>query len=288
LRLDNLKYIWEFIKRLFSEQEDVTVFVLYDDNPDPASRFKITRFDVIAVLSVVVAASICLSVIAFFITPLSSMYQQQVDEQFRDEVVAINERVLALQDSLNAREIQLEDLKNFVRSVPDTTFDVEVYTGTEVSMNSRISFSGQSDVSPAQMLTRNHIMTSSRIERTEEFPSFFPVEGQLTQEFSSELGHFGIDIAARENSEFKVIADGSVMNTKWTINYGNIIYVQHEGGIVSVYKHAARLFKEPGDYVLKGDVIGLVGDRGLLSTGSHLHIEIWKDGMPQNPLIFLN
>ena len=57
--------------------------------------------------------------------------------------------------------------------------------------------------------------------------------------------------------------------------------------MMSVYKHGARLLKNQGDFVLQGDILGLVGDRGILSSGSHLHLELWKDGTPQNPLMLL-
>jgi murein DD-endopeptidase MepM/ murein hydrolase activator NlpD len=64
--------------------------------------------------------------------------------------------------------------------------------------------------------------------------------------------------------------------------------LQHSGGVTSVYKHGSSLLKQQGDYVLKGDVLGTVADTGVLSSGSHLHLEIWKNGIPQNPVMYLN
>ncbi len=71
------------------------------------------------------------------------------------------------------------------------------------------------------------------------------------------------------------------------MNYGYVIHIQHENGIVSIYKHASSLSKNIGDIVLKGDIVGTVGNAGTQSTGPHLHIEIWRNGVPQNPLMYL-
>lgn len=281
--------MWDFLRKIFSEKEgEVTVIVLDENDPDASNTYKLTSFDVIKTGIIVAVLTIVFTVTIFFITPLSSIYQQQVDDRFRDEVIAINQRVEALQDSLYAREVQLNDLKNFLRTVPDTTFMVnsDLIDYSQPSGQSS-GWQGPVSVSSFNMLNENDIISSSRLSQTPDFPSFYPIEGTLTQEFSTENGHFGIDLAAKNNTEFRSIADGTVVNTGWTINYGYVIYVQHSDGIMSVYKHGARLLKEQGDVVLKGDLLGLVGNSGILSSGSHLHLEIWKNGVPQNPLMYL-
>lgn len=281
--------MWDFLKKLLSEDDgEVTVVVLDENDPDVSSTFRVKSREFILIGIAVIILSVVLTIGVFFATPLSSIYQQQIDDRFRDEVIAINERVRALQDSLAAREVQLNDLKNFVRNVPDTTFQIDPMFDAGMPAGMHAGFREPFSVHAFDMLTRNDVMRGETRERSPDFPSRFPVEGALTQGFSSRVGHYGVDIAARENSEFRSVADGTVINAGWTINYGNVMYVQHGDGMMSIYKHAARLYKEPGDIVLKGDILGIVGDRGLLSTGSHLHLEIWKDGAPKNPLMYLN
>lgn len=280
--------MWKFLRKIFSEKEgEVTVVVLDETDPNSSSTFKLKSFDVIKIAAIVAVISIVLAIGIFFITPLSSIYQDQVDEQFRDQVIAINQRVEALQDSLYAREVQLNDLKQFIRTVPDTNFAAsQSFTGEEEESQGS-SWSDPVMVPTFEMLNQNEIISSSRLADASDFPSFYPIEGSLTQEFSSEEEHYGIDLAANRNTEFRTIADGTVVNTGWTINYGYVIYVQHSNGIMSVYKHGAKLLKEQGDVVLKGDLLGLIGNSGVLSSGSHLHLEIWKNGVPQNPLMYL-
>lgn len=280
--------MWNFLKKIFSEKDgEVTVVVLDETDPDASNTYKLKSFDMIKMLVIVAILSVIFTIAIFFITPLSSIYQQQVDERFRDEVIAINDRVEALQDSLYAREVQLNDLKNFLRTVPDTNFAVSrTYAGSD-DPGDQSRWQDPVSVPTFNMLNENEIISSSLLSNPPDFPSFYPVEGMLTQEFSTENGHYGIDLAAKSNTEFRSVADGTVVNTGWTINYGYVIYVQHSDGIMSVYKHGARLLKEQGDVVLKGDLLGLIGNSGVLSSGSHLHLEIWKNGVPQNPLMYL-
>lgn len=281
--------MWNFLKRLFSESDgDVTVVVLDENDPDLASTFKLRSRDAIIVIVIIFSGALLFSAALFYLTPLSAIYQQRVDDQFRDQVIAINDRVMALQDSLIAREIQLDDLKSFVRSVPDTTFDVDdrIILGFESS--NRNFFIPSDNIYSYNMLTRHEVMNILKTDRSDDFPSFLPLTGPISQRFATDMGHFGIDIAAPENSEFRVIADGSVLSAVWTVNYGYVITVQHSDGITSIYKHGSILYKEKGDFVLKGDLLGRIGDRGVTSTGSHLHLEIWKNGVPQDPLLYLN
>ncbi len=280
--------MWQFLKKILSEKEgDVTVVVLDENDPDAAKTFKLKAFDVILLLVSITTAAIIFTIAIFYITPLSSIYQQRLDDRFRDQVIEISERVNALQDSLYAREVQLNDLKSFVRTVPDTLFDVEQRPMLNYMYDDRSFFSDGGSANTYEMLTRHEIMSSSRLERESEFPAPFPVSGSISQRFSVDIGHYGIDIAADTNSEFRSVADGVVVSAIWTINYGYVLYIQHSDGVMSVYKHGARLFKNQGDFVLQGDILGLVGDRGVLSSGSHLHLELWKNGTPQNPLMLL-
>ncbi|TVQ68251.1 MAG: hypothetical protein EA360_00235 [Balneolaceae bacterium] len=280
--------MWEFLKRVFTEKKEGVTLVLLDENePDMATSFRLRSKDMILVMLVVAAFSVFLSGLIFFFTPLNSVYQRKLDDNFRSEVIAISERVNALQDSLLARDMQLDDLKSFVRDVPDTLFDVRGDLIANISQPASRFYRGSAPVYAYEMLTPDEIQNFMRTGSGRQFPGLFPVEGALTQHFSRESGHLGIDIAAPSGREFRAIAGGMVVNTSWTINYGLMIYVQHRDGIMSIYKHAEQLNKSKGDFVLKGQTLGRVGHRGVLSSGSHLHLEIWKNGIPQDPLHFL-
>lgn len=281
--------MWSFIKKLFSERDkEVTVVVLDEDNPNGTSSFKLRSPEVIKLALVVILISVLLTSSIFLVTPLGSIYQSHKDDQLREQALLISERIGALQDSLLARDAQLDELKYFIRTARDTTFEISGQSFTERPERRFTGGANNTGFSSSQPLTQNEIIFSGRLDNVPDFPADMPVEGRFTQGYSAQAGHYGIDIAAVANAGFRSLADGTVVNTNWTISHGHVIFVQHTSGIMSVYKHASKLHKKQGDFVLKGDLLGEVGDKGVLSSGSHLHLEIWKNGIPQDPLTYLH
>lgn len=116
---------------------------------------------------------------------------------------------------------------------------------------------------------------------------FTPVKGIITTPFNPRIKHYGVDIVAKEDEPIKCMADGTVIFSSWTVETGWVIAVQHSKNLVSIYKHNASLLKKTGSFVKAGEVIAIIGNSGELSTGPHLHFEIWYEGNAVNPESFI-
>ena len=149
------------------------------------------------------------------------------------------------QDSLLRKHVEEEERFNFVSRSPYTSSSEEAYI-------SKIHF-------------------------------FKPVEGVVSSRFNLNDHHFGIDIVAAPHEVVKSIYDGTVIMSAWTAETGYVIQIQHPANYISVYKHNARPLKRQGERVKAGDAIAIVGNSGELTTGPHLHLEIWQNGAPVNP-----
>ena len=110
-----------------------------------------------------------------------------------------------------------------------------------------------------------------------------PVNGTISAHYEGTLRHYGVDLVAKERESVLATLDGTVVYAGFDANQGNVIQLQHKNGFISVYKHNALLLKEVGDMVQAGEAIALVGNTGKLSTGPHLHFELWYKGNPVNP-----
>ena len=117
---------------------------------------------------------------------------------------------------------------------------------------------------------------------------FPPVNGQISQPFDRDKSHYAIDIAVKKNMPVKAIADGTVIFSEWTSETGYVIILEHNLGLLSVYKHNSSLNKRQGESVISGEVIATAGNTGEYSTGYHLHFELWMDGYPMDPENFFN
>ena len=115
---------------------------------------------------------------------------------------------------------------------------------------------------------------------------FAPLKGVISQGYDPSI-HPYIDIAAPEGSVVKATLDGTVIFAGWSDEAGHTIQIQHDGDIVSIYKHNEKLLKKAGDKVTAGTPIALVGNTGELTTGDHLHFELWHKGQTVDPTLYI-
>ena len=94
--------------------------------------------------------------------------------------------------------------------------------------------------------------------------------------------HQGVDFAAATGTPVLASAAGRVIQSGWAGGYGNVIHIDHGKGLVTRYAHLSRLIAKTGQAVGQGQRVGLVGSTGL-STGPHLHYEVWQNGRPVDP-----
>ncbi len=117
---------------------------------------------------------------------------------------------------------------------------------------------------------------------------FPPVKGEITNKMNISNGHFGIDIIAPKNEAVSSILNGTIIYHNWSPNDGHVVHIQHKKNLISIYKHNSEILKEIGDFVESGEPIAIVGNSGEHSTGPHLHFELWHNGYPLDPEIFIN
>tara|TARA_R110002051_G_scaffold72515_1_gene131094 strand:+ start:5126 stop:5995 length:870 start_codon:yes stop_codon:yes gene_type:complete len=117
---------------------------------------------------------------------------------------------------------------------------------------------------------------------------FPPINGSISQDYDPDKKHFAIDVVATKGTPVKAVADGIVIFSEWTSETGYVIIVEHKDGLLSVYKHNGSLNKGQGDLVRSGEVIASVGNTGELTTGPHLHFELWNNGSPVNPKNYID
>lgn len=117
---------------------------------------------------------------------------------------------------------------------------------------------------------------------------FVPLKGTITNKFNPLQRHFAVDIVSKTNDAIKAALEGVVVYAEWTLDKGYVIGIQHTGNFFTVYKHNSVLLKNQGDFVKAGEPIAIIGNTGELSTGPHLHFELWYNGTPVNPEEFIS
>lgn len=283
--------ILDFLKKLLEYGDrELTVILLNDEAPESSNSFSITPRKLLLLFYGSIAITIIVVLLFVMFTPLGTLVYNKEDAELRASVIEVSQKVESLQDSLQMRDMQLYEIQSVLAEGRDTSFgvgDLEIERESFSRSPPFSRFENSEEETPAELISKNEVIFSNVLKEAPDFPAPYPASGTLTREFNYNSGHYGIDIATSNESVFRAISDGSVVNQDWTVSYGYVLHVQHRNGIISVYKHATSLTKDVGDIVLKGDILGTVGDTGVVSSGPHLHVEIWKNGVPQNPLLYL-
>jgi len=132
------------------------------------------------------------------------------------------------------------------------------------------------------------VLSSPAGAPTEGVTFFRPVKGLISDKYNPGIGHYGIDIVAAPNESVVSTLEGTVVFSGFDANVGYVIQIQHKNGFISIYKHNAMLLKKTGDKVRTGEAIAIIGNTGELSTGAHLHFELWFRGNPVNPEFYIS
>ncbi len=131
----------------------------------------------------------------------------------------------------------------------------------------------------------NLFQNENQGESTTLFP---PLRGTISQAYDVDQKHYAVDIVAVTDTPIKSVADGTVIFSEWTSDTGNVIIIEHSDNLLSAYKHCGSVSKTQGELVRAGEVIASVGNTGELTTGPHLHFELWSDGKPLNPQNYID
>lgn len=276
-----------FIRKLFSLKKDRrTVVILNNDGSEEYKSHEFKPKKLWLLSGGVLVGIIIFVIFLMMFTPLGDLVYNQ--KGLRQSVIKMQKQVAMLQDSMKARNMQLHNLRMALFSGKDSAFPkVKMDAGGSTVMDERAQDTTSSTLINSFELPDQGTIISARLDMPAQFPAPWPVDGTLTRKFSIKSGHYGIDIAGNKGETFYAIANGVVVGVSRNLNYGNVLYIQHSNGILTVYKHASELAVKLGDIITPGDVLGRVGNTGILSSGPHLHMEMWANGIPQDPLHYL-
>lgn len=262
------------LKLLYQFRHDNVNLVLWrDSDPDHPSSYSFAPIIFLVLwLFTLVGGSFVIGFV-LYITPLGDRIFNREDEGLRAEIVAMGQRVMAIQDSLDMRDAQLDNIKQVLYEGRDTTFVINRPVGMVT------------DTQTVQAAVKTPAARPARSVATPSmsFPLRLPLRGRQTRGFEPDQGHFGVDVSTTSGESVYASADGAILSSEWTLNYGYVVKIQHADGYISVLKHMDRPLKTEGSVVRRGDLIGFVSNSGIISTGPHLHVELWKDGVPLNP-----
>lgn len=212
------------------------------------------------------------------------------DTDLRQQAYENTLRTDSLEQELALKDLYLENIKMIISgdSPPETDRSADTtkdYHGIEFGNSADDSLLREL-VAEEERFNIQNVQFSAKPSMEGNIRNLFffaPIKGEVTSDFDTKDKHFAVDVVAKENEPIKATLDGTVILSTWTYDAGNVIGIQHSSNLTSFYKHCSVLLKKAGDSVKAGEVIAVVGNSGELTTGPHLHFELWFNGRPVNP-----
>ena len=273
-------------RKFIDKLKDQYRLIIYNDSTfQSVWSMKLSRLKVFTVTSLTSAIIVILVILLIATTGLREYIPGYPKAEYRQMLVDNALKVDSLEMELAKRDAFFKGIKSIISGeVPDDELVIDTTIGNyEVNFAEYNHDSVFQDKLLAEQLSLSIQNTEPKKTGLSQMHFFVPVKGIVTNHFNTVSDHFGVDLVSEPNARISSVLNGTVIFSGWTLETGYVIYIQHDANLVSVYKHNSELLKNTGDKVKAGEAIALIGNSGELTTGSHLHFELWHNGTALNP-----
>jgi len=276
-------------KKISDKLKNKYRLTIYNDTSfEEVTTLILSRLNVFAYLGLFVIVIGVLVFLLLLYSPLKMFLPAYQNSEMRRNIVINSIRVDSIAKEIDLRDKYFLNLKNIMEG--KEIIEEQISEDSAVHYD-EINFAKSKEDSLLRTQIEGQelytITTKDESRKSNSLSSihfFSPIsKGLITNKFSLKEKHFAVDIVAAPNEGVKAVLDGTVIEASWTLATGNSITIQHENNILSLYKHNSALLKQVGDRVKSGEIIAIIGNSGELSTGPHLHFELWHNGIPLDP-----
>lgn len=265
--------------------------ILNEDTFEEKISFKLSRLNVFVTGWLLTFALIALTIILIAFTPIREYIPGYSSTKLKKQATDLTYKTDSLVNVLNYTNRYLSNIRMVLSG------DIANNEMNRDSLFEQVKIDPSTvDLSPikedlnlrAQVALEDKYNLFSKASSESSLVLFSPVSGSITQEYDKENRHFAVDVVAPKDSPIKSVAIGTVIFAEWTTETGYVIIIEHKDNLLSVYKHNSALHKTQGDIVKAGEVIATIGNTGELTTGPHLHFELWSNGSSVNPTDYID
>lgn len=260
--------------------------ILNEDSFEEKLSFKLTRLNVISLTTLFSILLVTFTILLIAFTPLKEYIPGYSSIALKEKATRLTLQVDSLQGVVQRNNTYYSSIKKVLTgelSSIDQQTDTILNTNNVSPKNIDFSASSEEQELREEVEKKDKFNLLESAVRKTEMNLFPPVNGRVTADYDVEIKHYAVDIVTKKDTPIKATTDGTVIFSEWTPRTGYVLIIEHSFGLISVYKHNAELLKDQGDLVKTGEVVAITGNTGELTTGPHLHFELWLDGYPVDP-----
>ncbi|MDR2117991.1 MAG: M23 family metallopeptidase [Tannerellaceae bacterium] len=248
--------------------------------------FRLSQLSAFVVLFAFALLLIAFTAFIIIKTPIRNYLPGYLDVEVRKEIMMNALRADSLERIIEVQALYLDNVTGILTGTMPLDSIRDIDSMALINANYEISRTKEeTDFVKTFEEEEKYNLTSLNPNQAPSNAVFFykPVNGVISSHYEAEIHHYGVDLVAAPKESVLATLEGTIVFTGYDPQYGNIIQIQHKNGFISIYKHNELLLKKMGDQVAAGEAIALIGNTGKLSTGTHLHFELWFKGNPVNP-----
>ncbi len=282
----------ELRKKIFQMLKDHYRLIIYNDSTiQTVWSIKLTPIKVLTLGSLGAIILILFTTVIIAYTPLRENIPGYPSTKVRQQIIQNYVKVDSLENEIKVRDSYFNKIGNLFQGNTPVEESMGADTAVKVAEARFDKFNADSIFKDKLLEEKSNLAIQQNPKRLPSIANvhfFAPLRGLITNKFNPKTNHLAVDVVGKQNSRISSVLDGTVIFSGWTMETGYSIFIQHEGNIISAYKHNAELFKEAGDKVKAGDVIAIMGNSGELTTGPHLHFELWHNGSALDPETYID
>jgi murein DD-endopeptidase MepM/ murein hydrolase activator NlpD len=258
-----------------------------DDTFEEVWYLRLSRLNVFSIVGTSVLLFTIGIIVLIAFTPIREFIPGYPDGNMRRNIINNVYKLDSLEHELEMRDRYFESINTIIRG--GTPVSYENSQDTSIRYEDITFDKSEHDSLLRQQIEEEELFNLSIFDNTSNKTDFSsihfypPVNGLVTNSFNPSENHFGTDIVTASNKVVVATLDGTVIIANWTLETGNVIQIQHDNNLVSIYKHNSELLKKVGDHVTAGETIAIIGNSGELTSGPHLHFELWHNGTSIDP-----
>lgn len=259
--------------------------ILNENTLEEVAKLRVSKFNGLSVLFTTLFLIFFIVSSILVLTPLKNYLPGYLNSEVRAEIVNNALRLDSLQDVVEKQNLYITNIQDIFKGEVklDTVLSIDSLTAMRIDSIKERSDREKAFIEEYEEREKYNLSSFTATLDLGGMQLFRPTSGIITGHYDAENRHYGVDLAAPANESIVAVLDGVVILSTYTADTGYLIQLQHNQDFVSVYKHCGSLLKKQGDKVRVGEVIALVGNTGTLSTGPHLHFELWYKGQAVNP-----
>lgn len=264
--------------------------ILNEDTFEERISFKLTRLNVFILVGLSGIILISLTTLLIALTPLREYIPGYSSTKLKKDARMLLVKTDSLERALRVRNQYYSKIQEVLSgTISAENFDRDSIRTATLNLSELNLLPSKEDSILREFVEKedkyNLFETAGAIG---DFALFPPVKGTVSSGYNADEKHYALDIVTEKDAPVKAAGDGTVIFAEWTAETGHVMIIEHPKNMITVYKHNASLNKRQGDLVKAGEVIAVVGNTGELSTGPHLHFELWSNGYPIDPSNFID